>query len=54
MLSHGNLVAEVHMIEVAGGKWYSSGKDRMLGVLPFFHIYGFVGLVHSTAASRSW
>jgi acyl-CoA synthetase (AMP-forming)/AMP-acid ligase II len=46
MLSHRNIIADVLMIKGAMGKWYSSGRDRMLGVLPFFHIYGLTGLVH--------
>lgn len=46
MLSHRNIIADVLMIKGAVGKWYDSGKDRILGVLPFFHIYGLTGLVH--------
>ena len=46
MLSHRNVISDVLMIKGAVGKWYSSGKDKMLGVLPFFHIYGLTGLVH--------
>ncbi len=46
MLSHRNVIADVLMIKGAVGKWYSSGRDKMLGVLPFFHIYGLTGLVH--------
>ena len=48
MLSHRNIIADVLQINGAMGKWYSSGKDKMLGVLPFFHIYGLTGLVHQT------
>ena len=46
MLSHRNIIADVLLINGAVGKWYSSGKDKFLGVLPFFHIYGLTGLVH--------
>ncbi|KIW95995.1 uncharacterized protein Z519_03061 [Cladophialophora bantiana CBS 173.52] len=46
MLSHRNIIADVLMIKGAMGKWYSSGKDKILGVLPFYHIYGLTGLVH--------
>ncbi|EXJ95302.1 hypothetical protein A1O1_00422 [Capronia coronata CBS 617.96] len=46
MLSHRNIVADVLMVKGAVGKWYSSGRDKILGVLPFFHIYGLTGLVH--------
>lgn len=45
MLSHRNIVADVLMIEGCVGKWYSTGQDKILGVLPFFHIYGLTGLV---------
>jgi 4-coumarate--CoA ligase len=46
MLSHRNIVANILMIRGAVGKWYGSGSDKFLGVLPFFHIYGLTGLVH--------
>ena len=45
MLSHRNVISDILQIQGAVGKWYSSGKDKMLGVLPFFHIYGLTGLV---------
>lgn len=48
MLSHRNIIADVLQINGAVGRWYSSGKDKILGVLPFFHIYGLTGLVHQT------
>jgi len=46
MLSHRNVAANVLMIQGCVGKWYKSGFDKFLGVLPFFHIYGLTGLVH--------
>lgn len=46
MLSHRNIISDVLLINGAVGKWYSGGKDKILGVLPFFHIYGLTGLVH--------
>ncbi|KIW24512.1 uncharacterized protein PV07_10223 [Cladophialophora immunda] len=46
MLSHRNIIADVLMIKGAMGKWYSSGNDKILGVLPFYHIYGLTGLIH--------
>lgn len=46
MLSHRNIVADVLMVKGAVGKWYSSGEDKFIGVLPFFHIYGLTALVH--------
>lgn len=45
MLSHRNAVSDILMITGCVGNWYSSGKDKMLGILPFFHIYGLQGLV---------
>ncbi|KAJ9626680.1 hypothetical protein H2204_009950 [Knufia peltigerae] len=46
MLTHRNVIADLSMLTGAVGHWYSSGSDRILGVLPFFHIYGLVGLVN--------
>lgn len=46
MLSHRNIIADVLQINGAVGRWYASGKDKILGVLPFYHIYGLTGLVH--------
>jgi 4-coumarate--CoA ligase len=40
MLSHRNIVADVLMLTGCMGKYYSWDKDKFLGVLPFFHIYG--------------
>ena len=40
MLSHRNIVANVLVITGCMGKYYSWDKDKILGVLPFFHIYG--------------
>jgi acyl-CoA synthetase (AMP-forming)/AMP-acid ligase II len=45
MLSHRNIVADLLLIKGAVGKWYEGGKDKILGVLPFYHIYGLTGLV---------
>lgn len=36
MLSHRNIVSDVLLINGAVGKWYEGGKDKILGVLPFF------------------
>lgn len=46
MLNHRNVVADLCLIKGAVGKWYKTGEDKILGVLPFFHIYGLTGLVH--------
>ena len=39
MLTHRNLVANVLQC-VSWTPWAESGKERMLAVLPFFHVYG--------------
>lgn len=46
MLSHSNVVADLCQIHGSVGTYYKSGNDKILGVLPFFHIYGLTGLVH--------
>ncbi|KAK4496087.1 hypothetical protein PRZ48_012066 [Zasmidium cellare] len=46
MLSHSNIVADLCQIVGSVGTSYNSGKDKILGVLPFFHIYGLTGLIH--------
>jgi len=48
MLSHTNLVANLAQCKGCVGASYSSGKDKILGVLPFFHIYGLTALVHQS------
>lgn len=40
MLSHRNLVADILMVRHAVGHNYRWENDRILGVLPFYHIYG--------------
>jgi acyl-CoA synthetase (AMP-forming)/AMP-acid ligase II len=45
MLSHSNIVANLCQLHDSVGKSYVSGRDKILGVLPFFHIYGLTGLV---------
>lgn len=46
MLSHSNIVSDLTQIQHSIGPSYQSGQDKILGVLPFFHIYGLTGLVH--------
>ena len=48
MLTHRNIVANLVMAHGAMGKWYTSTKDKFLGILPFFHIYGLTALIHQT------
>lgn len=45
MLSHRNVISDLCQIKGSVGHHYGSGKDKILGVLPFFHIYGLTGLV---------
>lgn len=52
MLSHGNIVANIYQIMTGEGQnlsWNGNadGKgDRIIGFLPFFHIYGLTCLLH--------
>lgn len=40
MLSHRNIVANVLMVASSVGQSYSWKNDRLIGILPFYHIYG--------------
>lgn len=40
MLSHQNIVANVLMVTSSIGKSYSWQNDKLMGILPFYHIYG--------------
>lgn len=46
MLSHTNIVSDLCMVHGSVGASYQPQQDKILGVLPFFHIYGLTGLVH--------
>lgn len=46
MLSHRNIIADLCLIKGSVGHYYDGQNDKILGVLPFFHIYGLTGLVH--------
>ncbi|KAK3635330.1 hypothetical protein LTR56_014755 [Elasticomyces elasticus] len=46
MLTHTNVVADVCQIKNSVGHNYTWENDRLLGLLPFFHIYGLTGLVN--------
>lgn len=48
MLTHRNVIADQCLIERSVGHWYEPERDKMIGVLPFFHIYGLQGLVNQT------
>lgn len=40
MLSHSNIVSELTLIKAGDGKSLTSSKDKILSVLPYYHIYG--------------
>ncbi|KAJ5599264.1 hypothetical protein N7450_000331 [Penicillium hetheringtonii] len=46
MLSHRNIVANVLMVASSVGQSYSWKNDRLIGILPFYHIYGLTCLIH--------
>ncbi|KAI9272042.1 hypothetical protein EDC94DRAFT_595236 [Helicostylum pulchrum] len=46
MTTHTNITANVLQFEGLEGASVNGDKDRMLGVLPFFHIYGLSLLIH--------
>lgn len=46
MLSHTNIVSDLCLLHGSVGTSYQPQQDKILGVLPFFHIYGLTGLVH--------
>jgi acyl-CoA synthetase (AMP-forming)/AMP-acid ligase II len=45
MLTHRNLVANISQVT---GLFYTSERDRVIAVLPFFHIYGLVVIMNMT------
>lgn len=40
MLSHRNVVSDLFMVNSNEGEILKSGRDRVLSVLPYYHIYG--------------
>lgn len=40
MLTHSNIVSDLVMLRTADGKNLHPGRDKILSVLPFYHIYG--------------
>ncbi len=40
MLSHSNVVANMYMVENCEGTILHWKRDRVLSILPFYHIYG--------------
>ncbi|KAH8667600.1 hypothetical protein BGZ60DRAFT_409612 [Tricladium varicosporioides] len=49
MLSHLNVVSGLHMVNYLEGQIISWDKDKVLAVLPYYHIYGLQCLVHQPA-----
>lgn len=49
MLSHHNVVINVHQV---GDVYHFVLEDRMLGVLPFFHSFGFMATIAGPAVAR--
>lgn len=48
MLSHDNVISNVHQV---GDVYHFVREDRMLGVLPFFHSFGFMATIAGPAVS---
>ncbi|KAK5109108.1 hypothetical protein LTR62_007565 [Meristemomyces frigidus] len=48
MLSHTNIISDVLAVKATMGCNYSWKNDKILAVLPFFHIYGLTGLLHQS------
>ncbi|KAK0252608.1 hypothetical protein LTS09_012281 [Friedmanniomyces endolithicus] len=46
MLTHTNIIANVLQVKHSVGHNYSWDKDKILGILPFFHIYGLTTLLN--------
>lgn len=44
MLSHRNIVANVLMVASSVGQSYNWTNDKLIGILPFYHIYGMLFL----------
>lgn len=49
MLSHLNIVSNLHMINSSEGQLLKWNRDKVLSVLPYYHIYGLQFLVHFPA-----
>ncbi len=46
MLTHRNLVANVHQIRSFLMQGHADGEDRVVGILPLFHVYGMNGVMN--------
>lgn len=49
MLSHLNVVSDMYMLNSSEGQILNYKTDKILSVLPFYHIYGLQCLVHQPA-----
>jgi len=45
MLSHANITANVEQI-MAAGQQFRPGQERIIGVLPFFHVFAMTGIMN--------
>lgn len=52
MLSHRNLLANTEQANARLGEFLRYGEEVVLGVLPFFHIYGLTGAMHMTLLAQ--
>jgi len=52
MISHFNVIANVLQYNKSREGRYTPGKTRLLAVLPFYHIYGLVVVLHSNLFAR--
>ena len=51
MLTHYNIVSNAEQL---GQTFAFSGRDRILGILPFFHSFGFTGTLIAARRARRW
>jgi acyl-CoA synthetase (AMP-forming)/AMP-acid ligase II len=51
MLTHYNIVANICQVESLGEPVVPTEKDTIIGVLPFYHIYGMVVIINMTLAT---
>lgn len=51
MLTHHNIVANICQVEGADDVTMTTSADTVIGVLPFFHIYGMVVIMNMTLAT---
>ena len=42
MLSHTNIVSDLAMVDTVDGKMLKARRDKILSILPYYHIYGII------------